>query len=123
MSDSESCIFCRIGRGEIATSVVFEDDRVVAFDDIMPQAPVHVLVVPRDHYADLGDSVPVDLAGHVFSTVVPRVARIKGMSDSGYRAIVNNGPDAGQTVHHLHVHVLGGRPMSHGMVRFGEDDE
>lgn len=100
---------------------VYEDDTVVAFDDIMPQAPVHTLIVPREHYEGMDDSVPGDVIAHLFSAI-PEVARMKGIDATGYRVIVNNGRDANQTVKHLHVHVLGGRTMSHGMVRFTEDE-
>ena len=113
----EECLFCRIVRGEIPSRVVYEDDVVFAFDDIAPQAPVHTLVVPKHHYRDLGDGIPIETLGALFAAV-PRVAELKGVNESGYRVIVNNGPDAGQTVHHVHIHVMGGRHMSHGMVNF-----
>ncbi len=113
----EKCIFCMVARGEMSAKMVFENEHVVAFDDIAPQAPVHTLVIPRTHYASMSDSVPVDVLSAVFAAV-PEVAAIKGVSDSGYRVIVNNGVDANQTVGHLHVHILGGREMSHGMVNF-----
>jgi histidine triad (HIT) family protein len=109
-----------IGQGKIPAKVIWEDERVVAFDDVSPQAPVHVLVIPRKHYADLGDDLdPEDLRA-IFAAV-PRVAEIKGVDGSGYRVIINSGPDANQTVKHLHVHVMGGREMSHGMVRFSDE--
>ena len=114
MSD---CIFCRIGSGDIPSTIVYEDDHVVAFEDLSPQAPVHVLIIPRMHYANLSDDVPAEVLGAVFGAVA-EVAERTGVSESGYRAIVNNGPDANQTVGHLHVHVMGGRAMSHGMVNF-----
>ena len=114
MSD---CIFCKIVRGELPAQVVYEDDLVVAFDDVSPQTPVHTLVIPKTHFEHLGDGMPPETLGALFSAV-PRVAQIKGVSESGYRVIVNNGADANQTVKHVHVHVMGGRPMSHGMVRF-----
>lgn len=95
--------------------VVYADDEFVAFDDIMPQAPVHTLVIPRKHYRSMDDGVPADLMGRMCG-VVSRVAELKGVTESGYRVIVNNGRDAGQTVGHLHVHVLGGAQMGHGMV-------
>lgn len=115
------CIFCMVAKGEIPSRVVYEDDDVIAFDDIAPQGPVHTLIIPKAHYADLGDDVPVDLIGKVFETV-PRVAAMKGIDASGYRVIVNTGADASQTVHHLHVHIIGGKPMSHGMVSFSDND-
>jgi histidine triad (HIT) family protein len=113
----EDCIFCKVGRGEIPVTLVYEDDLVVAFDDISPQAPVHTLVIPRQHYADLADGVPSETLAALFSAV-PAVANAKGIAASGYRVIVNNGADANQTVKHLHVHVMGGRAMGHGMVTF-----
>jgi histidine triad (HIT) family protein len=113
------CMFCKIVRGELAARVVYEDDTVLAFDDISPQAPVHTLVIPKEHFEQLGDA-PAETLGALFSAV-PRVAEIKGVAATGYRVIVNNGRDANQTVKHLHVHVLGGHPMSHGMVRFADE--
>ncbi len=113
----EGCIFCMIASGELASRKVCESDTVIAFDDIAPQAPVHTLIVPKRHFAHLSDGVPGDVLASLFAAV-PQVARIKGLDESGYRVIVNNGRDANQTVGHLHVHVLGGRRMSHGMVAF-----
>lgn len=113
----DECVFCRIARGETGAGFVFENDLVVAFDDINPQAAVHTLVIPRDHYEHFGDGVPDDVVAALFSAVTD-VAAIKGIDRSGYRVIVNKGPDARQSVAHLHVHVLGGQPMSHGMVVF-----
>lgn len=113
----EDCIFCKVARGEIPAAFVYEDDLVVAFDDISPQAPVHTLVIPRKHYRDFGDSVPAETLAALFGAV-PKVAQAKGIVETGYRVIVNNGADANQTVKHLHVHVLGGQAMSHGMVSF-----
>lgn len=115
----EGCIFCAIARGDIPAELVYQDDQVVAFDDLSPQAPVHTLVIPRAHHAHLGDSVGSELMSALFSAV-PTVARVKGVEESGYRVIVNAGRDANQTVNHLHVHVLGGRAMAHGMVTFEE---
>lgn len=110
MSD---CIFCKIAAGEIPSSIVYEDDLVVAFDDLSPQMPVHTLIVPREHHANISDNIPDDLMGHLFNTV-KKIAEIKGIDKSGYRVIVNTGNDAQQTVHHVHVHVLGGAPMNSG---------
>lgn len=114
MSD---CVFCMIARGEIPARVVYSDDHVIAFDDIAPQAPVHTLIVPKRHYDKLGADVPSEVICALFAAV-PKVAAAKGVAESGYRVIVNNGPDAMQTVGHLHVHVIGGRRMTHGMVHF-----
>jgi len=116
----DGCIFCRIASGEIPAAVVYEDETVVAFDDVSPQAPVHVLIVPRAHYAHLGDGIPADVLAGLFAAV-PRVADAKGLGKRGYRVIVNAGPDAMQTVPHLHVHVMGGARMGHGMVQFAEE--
>jgi histidine triad (HIT) family protein len=113
----DDCIFCKVASGEIPTVRVYEDDYVIAFDDISPQAPVHTLIVPKTHVTNLSDPPSRELVAAVFSAV-PEVAKIKGVADSGYRVIVNNGPDANQTVQHLHVHVMGGREMAHGMVTF-----
>lgn len=112
MSD---CIFCAIGRGEIPATVVYADDAVLAFDDIAPQAPVHTLIIPLAHYDNAADDVPPELMVRVMAAI-PRVAEAKGIAESGYRVIINTGPDAAQSVHHFHVHVLGGKPMAEGMV-------
>jgi histidine triad (HIT) family protein len=117
----DDCVFCKIARGEIPAEPVYEDDAVLAFNDVSPQAPVHVLVIPRAHYTDLADGVPAETVAKLFGAV-PEVARRAGVAESGYRVIVNSGADANQTVPHLHVHVMGGREMSHGMVAFeGEE--
>jgi len=113
MSD---CVFCLIANGTIPATVVWQDDRVVAFADLSPQAPVHVLIVPRDHYDGLGGDVPADVLAALLGAA-PRVAEAAGVAGTGYRLIINTGPDAGQTVPHLHVHLLGGAAMSEGMVK------
>lgn len=118
MSD---CIFCMIAAGEIPSATVYADDIVVAFDDIAPQAPVHTLIVPRAHYSNIADDVPDDVLLALLRAV-PRVAEAKGVAPDGYRVIINTGDDAGQTVHHLHVHVIGGRPLGEGMVRPAEEE-
>lgn len=118
MSD---CIFCMVAAGEIPAKVVLQNDTVLAFDDISPQGPVHTLIIPRKHYANLGDDVPADVMSALLGAVA-EVAAIKGLSERGYRVIINNGPEARQSVGHLHVHVIGGKPMSHGMVLFAEDE-
>ena len=109
------CLFCRISRGDVPAQIVYEDSVVIAFDDISPQAPVHTLIIPREHYRDIADDVPAPVISALMSAV-GAVACLKGVSQTGYRVIVNNGPDAQQSVPHLHVHVIGGAPMSHGMV-------
>lgn len=110
----DSCIFCRIAAAEIPSRMVYQDDDLVAIHDINPQAPVHALVMPRRHIASLAELDDAELAGRLF-TIVPRVAGSLGLS-GGYRVIVNVGEEGGQTVPHLHVHVLGGRPLGEGMV-------
>ena len=106
MSD---CLFCRIGRKEIPSKIVYEDPEIFAFEDIAPQAPTHILVCPRKHWVTLGDvkSEESALLGRLFQ-VAAKLAADKGVS-RGYRTVVNNGTDAGQSVDHLHVHLLGGR--------------
>lgn len=107
------CVFCKIATGDIPATVVYEDDLVIAFDDLSPQMPVHTLIIPRAHHRDIADGIPDDLMGHLFNTV-KKVAELKGIASSGYRVIVNTGGDAQQSVHHIHVHVLGGAPMNSG---------
>jgi histidine triad (HIT) family protein len=105
-----ACIFCRIAAGEIPSDVVHRDDLCVAFRDIEPRAPIHILIVPRRHVASLADLTADDaaLAGHLQLTAA-RLAAEAGLTESGYRVVVNCGDDGGQTVPHLHVHLLGGR--------------
>ncbi len=109
MSD---CLFCAIVAGEIPATVVHETDDVVAFRDISPQAPTHVVVVPRTHYADVAELSAADpaLAGRLLATGAA-VADAEGLSD-GYRFVLNTGRDGGQTVFHVHLHVLGGRALT-----------
>ena len=106
----EDCIFCKIISGGIPAKLVHEDDRCVAFDDIHPQAPVHVLVVPRRHIPRLMDAGEADegLLGHLL-TVANRIARERGVAEDGYRIVINVNRGAGQVVFHLHLHVMGGR--------------
>ena len=104
MSD---CLFCKLVAGEIPTNKVYEDDICFAFDDIEPEAPVHTLLVPKQHYENLNDDVPAEVLGHMLKTV-PEVAKIKGVHDSGFRCIMNTGPDSAATVGHLHIHIMGG---------------
>lgn len=116
MAANDDCIFCKIIAGEIPSTHVYEDEYVVAFDDIHPQAPVHTLVVPKEHVINLTDpALTPELIGHVMMAV-NKVATIKGVAESGYRVIQNNGEQAGQTVPHLHFHILGGTTFSEGMV-------
>jgi len=111
----DDCIFCMIADKRIDSRLVYEDDLVVAFDDLTPQARVHTLIIPKTHYVNLNDDVPADVLSALMGAV-PKVAAIKGVAESGYRVIINSGPDSAQTVLHLHVHVLGGSKMAHGMV-------
>jgi len=104
------CLFCRIVRGEIPAKLVAQNDDAIAFRDIDPRAPVHVLVVPREHVASMTDADPVTL-GAVLS-LAAHVARQEGVTETGYRVVINTGEHAGQTVHHLHAHLLGGRDMA-----------
>lgn len=112
MTTQADCIFCKIIAGEIPSKKVLEDEHSFAFRDINPQAPTHILVIPRKHIASLDDASDADapLLGHLLR-VASRVARDEGLSD-GYRTAVNTGAGAGQTVFHLHLHVLGGRRLS-----------
>jgi histidine triad (HIT) family protein len=107
-----SCLFCRIVTGEIPAQKIYEDEHAIAFRDINPQAPVHVLLIPRRHIASLNEAVSTDhtLLGHLLC-VVPRIAAQEGMADSGFRTVINTGEQAGQTVFHLHLHLLGGRSL------------
>jgi histidine triad (HIT) family protein len=106
-------LFCEIAAGDIPATIVSTNSRTIAFRDVNPQAPVHVLIIPRDHHANLaelgaaGDDLLADLVAHA-----RQVAIAEGVADTGYRVVFNTGPQAGQTVDHVHAHVLGGRPMS-----------
>jgi histidine triad (HIT) family protein len=113
MSDTNPTIFGKILRGEIPATRVWEDDQCIAFRDVNPVAPTHLLVIPRKHIVRLSDANAEDkaLLGHLM-WVATQVARAEGLDESGYRLVVNVGGDGGQTVFHLHLHVLGGRAMS-----------
>jgi histidine triad (HIT) family protein len=104
------CVFCRIVRGELPSRRVYEDDDAVAFADIAPQAPTHVLIVPRRHVASLDELDDPALAGRLLVRAAALAASL-GLK-GGYRVVVNTGPDGGQTVGHLHLHLLGGRAMT-----------
>jgi histidine triad (HIT) family protein len=109
---SSDCLFCKIARREIPASIVYEDDRVLAFNDINPQGPTHVLVIPKQHVESLNDMTPDHDA--IVGEVVRRAAAIakdRGIEASGFRAVFNTNRDAGQTVFHIHLHLIGGRPM------------
>jgi len=106
-------LFEKIARREIPADIVFEDDQCIAFRDIHPQAPTHVLVVPKKAVPRVGAAESTDkaLLGHLLLTAA-EVARRQGLAEGGFRLVINNGPDGGETVPHLHVHVLGGRSMT-----------
>jgi len=106
------CIFCAIARGEMGTKLIYEDRDVVAFEDLHPQASTHILVIPRRHYPSLQD-VPAEDLGIVarLAAAAQDLARERRIWPSGYRLVVNSGPEGGQTVAHLHLHLLGGRQM------------
>jgi histidine triad (HIT) family protein len=108
----EACLFCRIWAGEVPAKEVFRDDEVMAFEDIRPVAPVHVLVIPKEHIPTIKDVKP-EHAQLLFRMVdlANKVARDRQVSRDGYRLAINQGPQAGQSVYHLHLHVLGGRAM------------
>ena len=110
MATDPQCLFCRIVSGDIPAHKLFEDDQVVAFHDVTPQAPTHVLVIPRRHIASLDDMTESDTAT-IGETVLraTKIARELHLEVDGYRMVVNNGPGAGQTVFHIHFHLLGGR--------------
>ncbi|MCF0104457.1 MAG: histidine triad nucleotide-binding protein [Eggerthellaceae bacterium] len=107
------CIFCKIAAGELPCTKVYEDDAVLAFEDLNPHMPVHTLVIPKEHYANLADEVPEELLGHLLA-VAKKVTKMKGINESGFRIISNSGKHAFQTVPHLHLHVLGGGQMNTG---------
>ena len=109
MSD---CLFCKIVAGTIPSTKVYEDDQVLAFRDIAPQAPTHVLVIPKAHISGVSQITPENsaLVAHIFE-VIPTIAKAEGL-ENGYRVVSNCGPDAGQTVPHLHFHILGGKQLA-----------
>lgn len=107
---ADDCLFCRIVRKQIPANIVFEDDAYVAFRDINPQAPLHLLVVPREHVASLNEATDAGLIGGL-SLVAAQLAKREGVAESGYRTLINTNRDAGQTVFHVHLHLLGGRAL------------
>ncbi|MFP5429920.1 MAG: histidine triad nucleotide-binding protein [Gammaproteobacteria bacterium] len=106
------CIFCKIAAGEIPARIAFENERLVAFHDLFPQAPTHLLIIPKQHYATLNDVPASDSAvlGEMVSTAT-QLARELGVADSGYRVVMNCNPDGGQSVYHIHLHLLAGRQL------------
>lgn len=108
----ESCIFCKIIKREIPAKIIYEDDRILAFDDIRPQAPVHVLIIPKPHVRSLNEFP--GSSGDILSYILlkaPSLAEAKGIRTSGYRIVLNTARDSGQEVFHIHFHLLGGRRM------------
>ena len=110
---NEDCLFCKILKGDIPADVIFESDSAIAFRDINPQAPTHVLIIPRKHIATINDITPDDhtLIGSLYAAA-KSIAAQEGFSDDGYRAVMNCNEAAGQTVFHIHLHLLGGRAMN-----------
>jgi histidine triad (HIT) family protein len=109
----DNCLFCKIAKKGIPAKVVYEDETILAFEDIHPKAPTHVLIIPKDHFASLND-VPEDkgdLLAHILIKA-RQIARDKGIAESGYRIVLNTARDSGQDVFHIHFHLLGGRKMS-----------
>jgi histidine triad (HIT) family protein len=104
------CLFCRIVNKEIPSRLVYEDEKVLAFEDIKPQAPAHILIIPKKHLASLkeADENDQNLLGYLLLTA-RKIAQDKGLAESGFRLVINSGPDSGQEVYHIHVHLLGGR--------------
>jgi histidine triad (HIT) family protein len=111
MSATDTCLFCRVVRREIPASIVWENEHALAFRDIKPEAPIHVLVIPKRHFASLNDAADARLLGELL-LAAREIAEGEGIAESGYRTVVNTGANAGQTVFHLHVHVMGGRRMT-----------
>ena len=110
----EDCIFCKIGAKEVKSDLVYEDDAVAAFRDLSPQAPEHILVIPKKHIKSINElsSEDAGLMGHIFAEVLPKIARELNVDKDGFRVVINTGDDAQQTVKHLHIHLLGGRKMT-----------
>jgi len=109
----DDCIFCKIALGKIPGNIVYRDDEIIAFRDIKPLTPNHLLVVPIKHFATLADLTPADtmLMGNMIA-VANKLAKEEGIDKTGYRLVINSGKNAGQLVAHLHIHVLGGRPLT-----------
>lgn len=110
---SDDCLFCKMAKGEIKPDLLYEDDHVLAFKDINPQAPVHFLVIPKQHITTLNDldDNHAELIGRMYLTA-RNIARDQGIAEGGYRCLINCNADAGQSVWHVHLHVLGGRTMA-----------
>jgi histidine triad (HIT) family protein len=107
---TDDCIFCKISRGDAPATVVAEDEQAMAFKDLQPKAPLHVLVIPRRHIASLAEADDAALIGHLVK-LATKIAKDAGYSERGFRVVSNTGREGGQAVDHLHFHVLGGRPL------------
>ena len=110
-SADPECLFCRIVAGDVPATLVRQTDRVVAFRDIDPKAPTHVLVIPKEHVPSLNEATDAAQIGRLM-LVAAQIAKTEGIAEEGYRTVVNSGANAGQTVFHLHLHLLGGRRLS-----------
>lgn len=108
---TDSCLFCRIVRREIPATIIWEDEHSLAFRDIDPKAPTHVLVIPKAHVASLNEATDAATIGRL-SLAAAQIARAEGIADSGYRTVINTGAGAGQTVFHVHLHLIGGRKLA-----------
>ncbi len=104
------CLFCKMVNGDIKPDIVYEDDKVLAFNDISPQAPVHILIIPKRHISTLNDLDDIELAGHILQTAA-KLAKQLGFAEAGYRTVSNCNQQGGQAVYHLHLHLLAGRQM------------
>jgi len=112
----DDCIFCKIVRGELPSNIVYEDERVLAFDDIHPMAPVHVIIIPKKHIAtllDVGSGETADLCAMMVAA--QEIARLKKVDQKGFRTVINCNEEGGQVVFHLHMHLLGGRKLRDGL--------
>jgi histidine triad (HIT) family protein len=107
----DACLFCRIARGEIPAKLVVNNKEIAAFRDISPQAPTHILIIPKKHIASLDDANDPNLLGQMMA-MAAALARQEGIAKTGYRTVINTGKDGGQSVDHLHIHLLGGRQMT-----------
>jgi histidine triad (HIT) family protein len=110
--DKEDCIFCKIIKKQIPCEIVYEDDKVMGFKDISPQAPVHIVIIPKEHFDNLNciKEDQAEILGHIF-VVAKKIAQIMDIEQSGYRVVTNCGEQGGQTVEHIHFHLLGGRML------------
>ncbi len=104
----EGCIFCKIINKEIQSDIVYEDDKVLAFNDVNPKAPVHILIIPKKHVPTLNDINDFSIVGYIYE-IIQKLAKEKGIDESGYRVVANCNEAAGQSVFHIHFHLLGGR--------------